>query len=73
MDKKLRYIQENLKNYLLVKFLKSCIYMHALAFFQWRYLYNSHDNKLSLKEVIADRLEYLRKTKRQQAENLDRA
>ena len=73
MDKKLRYIKEDLRDYLLHKYLYACNYMHALAFFKWRVLFSLSDNKHRLAKVIDSRLENLRKMKKKQADNLEKA
>ena len=73
MAKKLRYVKDELRDYLIKKFLKSCKDMHALAFFRWRIAFNQNTDKDLQVEVFQDRIRFLEQQKVKQAENIEMA
>ena len=74
MAKKLRYVKDDIRDYLIEKFLKRCKDMHALAFFKWRIAFNqSTVSEMSLVEIFEDRIRFLKDHKVKQAENIELA
>ena len=73
MAKKIRYVKDELRDYLIKKFLKRCKDMHALAFFKWRIAFNQNTDQDSLVEIFEDRIRFLKDHKVKQAENIELA
>ena len=70
MAKKLRYVKDENKDYLINKYLRSCKYMHALAFFKWRLAFSQRTDKYGLFEVLEDRIQFLKDQKAKQEKNI---
>lgn len=55
-DKKLYYVKDEIRRFLIEKFLARCKYIHALAFFKWRLLHSPKAKKSAVVSVFEGRI-----------------
>lgn len=71
-SKRLQHVREDVKETCLSMYLNACKNKHALAFFQWRKMFNQSTDAKRLDEVFIDRVQALKRKREQMEKKVER-